>query len=73
MDWVLSVAMIVGMVLIGNRSNKGNVVLMGSQFLWAWFAVSADHLGLLPLTIVLFFVYLRNWWKWRCAAEERLW
>ena len=72
MDWVLSVTTIAGMWLVGNKCNVGNGILIVNQFLWAWFAVSTDNQGLLPLAIALFFVFLRNYRKWRRDAWERL-
>ncbi len=73
MDWILSITTVIGMILIGYKSNKGHVVLILNQGLWAWFAISTENHGLLPLTVILFFVYLRNWWVWRKEDENRLW
>ena len=72
MDWILSITTIVGMLLIGNKSNKGNALLVVNQGLWAWFAVSTNNKGLLPLVVALFIVYGRNWWLWRQAGKKKL-
>lgn len=70
MDWILSVTTLIGLWLVGNKDNRGNIILVVNQGLWAWFAVSTNNKGLLPLVIALFFLYSRNCYRW--YGEGRL-
>lgn len=72
MDWILSILMLVGFWMIGNKDNRGNVVMVATQALWILFAFKIDKPGLLLSAVPLFFVFLRNYRKWRRDAWERL-
>ena len=73
MDWILSVTLLIGTWLLGNKSNKGNAILAISQVGWAWLAINVNKKGLLLSAVVLFFVFSRNWLKWHREAHRRLW
>lgn len=62
---LLSILTIIGMWLIGNKNRLGWVVGLINQGLWITFAIVFQAWGLLPLTLVLIFVYTRNLYKWK--------
>lgn len=73
MDWILSIATLIGLWLIGNKSNKGNALMIAIQVLWIWFAIDINKKGLLLLAIALFLIYARNWWRWKRDSWTRIW
>lgn len=61
---MLSVLTVLGMWLIGNKNRLGWVVGLINQVLWISFAILFKAWGLLPLSLVLIVVYVRNLHKW---------
>ncbi len=73
MDWILSVMTLIALWLIGNKSNVGNAIMIITQPIWIWFAFDVNKKGLLLLAIALFFIYARNWWRWKQDNWTKIW
>lgn len=73
MDWILSIVTLIALWLIGNKSNKGNAIMIAIQGFWIWFVIDINKKGLLLLAIVLFFIYARNWLRWWRDDKTRIW
>lgn len=56
-------------VLAGNKKRSAWLVAMSGQVLWSVWVLMSATWGLLPLNIALWYVYARNWFKWREHAE----
>lgn len=67
---VLSILTIIGMWLIGNKNRWDWIVGLVNQLLWISFAIIFKAWGLLPLSVVLIFVYTRNLYKWKDTNKE---
>jgi hypothetical protein len=65
LPWIISVVTGLATYLQGNKHKHGWLLAIGSQFLWAiWIIVSANY-GFLPLHILLWFLYIRNHYRWQ--------
>lgn len=65
LPWLLSAVTIWMMVLAGNTRLSAWKVGLFNQALWAVWIVLTSAWGLVPLTLVMTAVCLRNWHKWR--------
>ena len=65
MPYVLSAFTIYVFLLAGNKNRSTWLVALASQVLWAIWIVSTKAWGLLPGTIVLTCVFIRNYLKWK--------
>lgn len=68
-SWGLAPFGLLGMYLAGQKKTWGWLVSMGTQTLWATYAIGTAQYGFLIGTCSYFAVYLRNWLAWR--KEER--
>lgn len=62
LPWVLSALLICSMWLAGGSDRRGWWIASGSQLLWMWWIVEVEAWGLIPGTLVLTAVYVRNVW-----------
>lgn len=69
---VISAFTMLAMWMIGNKSWKGWVVGLVNQGLWIAFAIIFEAYGLIPLSVVLTVIYIRNLMKWRQDTFERV-
>lgn len=60
-----SVVTVCGMWLAGNKNVWGWYLGIANQALWLTFIITFDAWGLLPLLVVLLFVYSRNVFRWK--------
>lgn len=65
MDWLMLVTNLMGMWLLGNKNNKGNLVLLIGQTFWIFFAINVGSKPLICLSFVYVFIHIRNYLKWR--------
>ena len=56
---------LLGMWVTGQKKTWGWLLSMGTQALWATYAIGTAQYGFLVGTTAYFCVYLRNWLKWR--------
>ena len=71
--WVLSVLTLVTMVMAGNKDIRAWYIGLFAQFIWVAFDIHFAAWGLLPLSFALFYVYVRNIWKWSGWVMESFW
>lgn len=64
-----SIATLFSMWLMGNKSVKGPLVGALTQIFWFAMVISNELWGLLPFTIIVTLIHLRNLIKWR--REDR--
>ena len=65
LPYVMSAVTIYTMFLAGDKKKKAWLVGLLNQVLWfTWIIVSATW-GLLPMTIAMCIVYVRNYFKWK--------
>lgn len=64
MPYLLSVVTAYGMYLAGNKKAKAWIVGLFNQSLWLTWIILSGTWGLLPMTGVMVFVYVRNYIKW---------
>jgi len=65
MPYVLSAFTIYIFLLAGNKNRNTWLIALFSQVLWAVWIISVKSWGLLPGTIVLTGVFIRNYLKWK--------
>ena len=65
LPWLLSAITIWMSVLMGNLKRNAWLIALANQFLWLIWIVASTKWGFMPLNIALWFVYGRNYWKWR--------
>lgn len=65
LPWVLSVITIWMTFLAGNKSQMAWSVGLVNQVLWLVWIVSDEAWGMIPMNVVLFVIYGRNYLKWR--------
>lgn len=70
LPWVLSALTIWMTVLAGNKHRRAWLVGLLCQALWIVWIVASETWGLVPLNVVLWFVYARNHLKWRSESVE---
>ena len=68
-SWCLAPFGLLGMYLAGQKKTWGWLVSMGTQALWATYAVGTAQYGFLIGTCSYFVIYLRNWIVWRRAER----
>lgn len=66
MDWVLSVLVILVNILVGRKNKWGWVLSMIVSILWVYYALTLTprQFGLIPSSVILFFVATINAYKW---------
>lgn len=70
LPWALSAITIWMLVMTGNKDKKGWALGALNQVLWAVWIFYSHSWGLLPITIAMVVVSLRNYRKWK--KEEKL-
>lgn len=66
--WILSVFTCVNLWLLGEKRRSGFVVGLCAQPIWLVFDYAVGAYGLMPLGLVLGWLYVRGWRKWASAA-----
>jgi len=64
LPWLLSAITIYSMLLAGNKRKGAWLVGMVNQALWLVYILTGHFWGLLPMNLVLWIVYARNYLKW---------
>lgn len=64
LPWLLSAITIWMTLLAGNKRPSAWLVGLVNQVLWLIWIISSETWGMLPMNIVLAFLYLRNHLKW---------
>lgn len=64
MDWVLSVWVIVNNWIVGYKKWWVWWSFIGSTIAWIWYAIKIEQYGLIPASVILFFIAIRNMIKW---------
>ena len=70
LPWALSASTIYTMFLAGEKSRWTWVVALGSQAIWAIWIVASQTWGMIPGHLALWFVYTRNYFKWRESGQR---
>jgi hypothetical protein len=70
--WILSCVTLTAMWLLGNKHIAGWVLGLANQVLWVMFIAMYEAWGLLPLSLALTVVYVRNIIKWCYEKDEKL-
>jgi len=65
LPYLLSVITAWGMYLAGNKNSKAWLIGLLNQVLWLTWITLSGTWGLLPMTGVMVFVYIRNYLKWK--------
>jgi hypothetical protein len=64
-SWCLAPFGLLGMWVVGRKQRWGWVLSMGTQALWAFYAIGTGQYGFLIGTVSYFCIYAANWLKWR--------
>jgi len=67
LPWIVSLITLTTMWMAGNKSPKAWLLGLFNQILWAIIIIHAELWGLLPTTIGITFIYIRNFYKWHHA------
>jgi hypothetical protein len=62
--WVLSAFTVAGLWLLANRRREGFAVGLTAQPIWLVFDWHVGAYGLMPLALVLGFIYVKGWRNW---------
>lgn len=62
---LLSAAGLVSLYLAGLKNLWAWVVGIGTQLLWATYAITTAQYGFLLSAVAFTAMYVRNWWLWR--------
>ena len=68
LPWLLSLLTIYSAVLCGDKKAFGWTIGFINQGLWLTWIITSETWGMLPMNIVLAFIFAKNYFKW--AAEE---
>lgn len=68
LPWLLSLLTIYSAVLCGDKKAFGWIIGFINQGLWLTWIITSETWGMLPMNIVLAFIFAKNYFKW--AAEE---
>lgn len=64
LPWLLSAVTLTGMWLAGNQHRAAWLVTLGNQVLWGTWIVATGAWGLLPATLAIAAMAIRNYRKW---------
>lgn len=64
LPWILSAMTAYTQLLIGNKDRRGWLINIFGQIIWLIWIYCANQWGLLPLNLVLWYVYIRNYLRW---------
>lgn len=65
LPWLLSANTIYTMLLAGNKKRGAWIFGLLGQLAWLLWIILSKSWGLLPMNIALWFVYGRNYLKWK--------
>jgi hypothetical protein len=65
LPWVISLATIYMIFLVGNKDIKGWVVSFFCQVLWTTFILASESWGLMPLNVAMYYLTVSNFIKWK--------
>lgn len=74
-QWCLFPISLIGQWIVGQKKAFGWLFGLGTQILWAVYALALGQPGMLVGTTCYAFTYARNYWKWthgpdRSSEEE---
>lgn len=72
LPWLMSALTLYMTFLQGNKNPVGWLVGLFNQILWLLFICITETWGLLPLNLGLWYLYIRNWLKWRDLWDARI-
>jgi len=72
LPWLLSAITAYTMLLAGNKHKSAWLVGLLNQFLWLVWIVLVKSWGLIPMNIVLWIVYSRNYLKWKVLTYDQI-
>jgi len=64
MDWLAGLLELAGVWQVGNKSRHGFLICLACNLLWIAVAFHRQVYGLIPVSIAMFFVNIRNFRKW---------
>lgn len=64
LPWLMSAISLYSIFLTGNKARKTWLITLGNQGLWFIWIFTMRSWGLLPLTIGISILAIRNWIKW---------
>lgn len=62
--WLMSAMTLLTMWLAGNKDRRAWFVGLTNQLFWVYFIHDKEAYGLLPMTLILTYIYTRNLYKW---------
>lgn len=65
MPWLLSLFTIGNIWLLGKKRRAGFMVGLAAQPLWLAFDFSVGAYGLMPLGLILGYLYIKGWRNWK--------
>ena len=68
LPWIVSAITLTTMWMAGNKSPKAWLLGLFNQILWAAIISHSELWGLLPTTLGMCFIYIRNFYKWHKDA-----
>ena len=73
LSWALCAFTVANIWLVGSKRREGFLVGLAAQPVWLVFDLWTGAYGLMPLALVLGFLYVRGWRAWGAApsSEER--
>ena len=69
LPWGLSALTCLNIWLLGSKQRSGFLVGIGAQIPWLLFDYHVGAYGLMPLAIILGWLYLRGWRNWSDEAD----
>ena len=70
LPWFLSLVTGLTMWMAGNKDIRAWYIGIAAQFFWVFFDIYFDALGLLPVSLMLFVIYIRNIKAWRKPSAD---
>ena len=68
LPWLISIITIYSALLCGKKKASGWFIGFINQGLWLTWIITSETWGMLPMNIVLAFIFAKNYFKW--VAEE---
>jgi hypothetical protein len=72
MPWVLTGFTCVNLWLLGRQRRSGFIVGLAAQPLWLAFDYAVGAYGLMPLALVLGWLYVDGWRRWGRLAQVEM-
>ena len=64
LPWALSAATVLTMWMLANKRREGFLVGLGSQPVWLVLDWQVEAYGLMPLALILGYIYVKGWVRW---------